>query len=637
MFLLLACTGSQTPIDRGWFETGQDAEVLLGAFGFDQSGGPSLFNHPRGVAAGDGMLAVPDSNNNRVLVWTSRPETGDPPDVVLGQGGFETNDSGSARDRMNWPVAASIGGGKLAVADAYNDRVLVWEGTPGSGSAPDFVLEGLPEGTFLPEEPTKDGFMWPWGVWTDGERLVVSSTRPSATLDGPAGWLSIWQDFPGSATQPADVLLSVDWDMGTPRGISSDGESWLLVGDHNARGTSAEMGAWIWESFPSEDEAPPDRFVPEPTGSDVWLAGDRADTGEAVLIGTSLFVWPDLPYEAEQPTVSVERGAWGLRGGDGAMVVVDDGWTWVADTNANRVLGFEGLPDSDTDEPEVVLGARDLAQDTLEEHDFITNGVPATDGRSLCVGDGYDLRLLCWREIPRSGTVPPDVVLPLDDAVTGMAMHGGTLVVSGPMHGVKVWQGLPWDGRDADLDLGRSLGSEDLDRVTSVALDGRHFYAVDGRGRLLAWEGLPEGEPVFTNDLGDFDVMLHSDGRWLTVSTPQGVELYDVNDLDALGTAVPSGDWSFELGQGLACQGHFFLVDHGFHRLYAWRSVEDALAGAEPDTLLGAARFEDQDPAIDRASLFWPERLAFDGEALWIAEYKFSGRVLGFQRSGEDG
>lgn len=635
MFLtLLACNGDGARLDRGWFETGQPAELALGVVGFDQTGGASLFNHPRGIAADDQMLAVADSNNNRVLVWTTLPDGNTPPDVVLGQPDFDHNASGSGDAQMNWPVAVSLGGGVLAVADSYNDRILVWEGTPSSGSSPDFVLDGLPEGSFLPEEPTKDGFMWPWGVWTDGETLIVSSTRPSATLDGPAGWVSIWNTFPTSATQAADLLLSVDWDMGTPRGIASDGESYLVVGDHNARDTPLEMGAWIWDGFPSEDEAAPGLFMPEPTGTDVWLAGDRSDSGELVLIGTALYVWDELPEsDADAPGISIERGVFGLRGGDGAMVSIGGGRTWVADTNGNRVLAFDGVPSSSSALPSFTLGAPDLDTDTLAENDFITNGVPATNGQSLCIGDGYDLRVSCWRELPRSETAPPDVVIPLDDSVTSMAMHGSTLVVGGPMHGVKVWQGLPWDGRDADLDLGLTLGSEDLDRVTALALDGERFYAVDGRGVLYAWEGgLPEGDADFKNDLGAFDVMLHSDGTWLAVSTPTGIELFDVQDLDAGGQALPQGDWSFELGQALACQGHLFLVDHGHHRVYAWESIDDALAGVDAETLLGAEGLDDTSPELTRAGLFWPERLAFDGQSLWVAEYKFSGRVVSYRR-----
>jgi len=55
--------------------------------------GPNLtqsgFNEPSGVATNGQILAVADTNNNRVLIWTSMPATFNAPaNIVLGQTGF---------------------------------------------------------------------------------------------------------------------------------------------------------------------------------------------------------------------------------------------------------------------------------------------------------------------------------------------------------------------------------------------------------------------------------------------------------------------------------------------------------------------------------------------------------------------
>lgn len=42
-------TGVAVP--RVWSSTGQAADVLLGGFGFDNSGGERVFNRPRGVVS----------------------------------------------------------------------------------------------------------------------------------------------------------------------------------------------------------------------------------------------------------------------------------------------------------------------------------------------------------------------------------------------------------------------------------------------------------------------------------------------------------------------------------------------------------------------------------------------------------
>ena len=84
----------------GWFTTGQDAAVLLGAVDFNESGGAGLFNHPKGIATDGQRLLMADGNNNRVLLWTSLP-TGDvPADLVLGQPDMDSNDSGEGATEM---------------------------------------------------------------------------------------------------------------------------------------------------------------------------------------------------------------------------------------------------------------------------------------------------------------------------------------------------------------------------------------------------------------------------------------------------------------------------------------------------------------------------------------------------------
>ena len=49
------------------------------------------------------------------------------------------------------------------------------------------------------------------------------------------------EQFPTS-DQPADIVLSANREMGTPRSITTDGESFLIIGDHNAQGQSSQSG-----------------------------------------------------------------------------------------------------------------------------------------------------------------------------------------------------------------------------------------------------------------------------------------------------------------------------------------------------------------------------------------------------------
>src|SRR3990167_7351810 len=62
----------------GSFKTGQDADIALSAIGFNDAGGPLMFNHPMGVASDGKRLLLTDTYNNRVLVWSKLPTSNEP-------------------------------------------------------------------------------------------------------------------------------------------------------------------------------------------------------------------------------------------------------------------------------------------------------------------------------------------------------------------------------------------------------------------------------------------------------------------------------------------------------------------------------------------------------------------------------
>lgn len=57
----------------GWFKTGQEADIILYATGFNESGGPLVLNHPGKVATDGKRLIIADTWNNRVLIWNEIP------------------------------------------------------------------------------------------------------------------------------------------------------------------------------------------------------------------------------------------------------------------------------------------------------------------------------------------------------------------------------------------------------------------------------------------------------------------------------------------------------------------------------------------------------------------------------------
>ncbi len=127
----------------GWFETGQDADIMLSGIDFNNTGGALLFNHPKGIASDGKRLILSDTYNNRVLIWNNMPMRNQEPDLVLGQKNFITNNPGNGLGNLNWPVDVATDGNRVLVADSYNHRILIWDSFPSvNGQEADIVLQG---------------------------------------------------------------------------------------------------------------------------------------------------------------------------------------------------------------------------------------------------------------------------------------------------------------------------------------------------------------------------------------------------------------------------------------------------------------------------------------------------------------
>ncbi|HEX4935552.1 MAG TPA: hypothetical protein VFV33_20365, partial [Gemmatimonadaceae bacterium] len=104
--------------------------------------GPHRLRFPYAVAAGAGRLAVADTANNRVLLWRSLPRAGVqlPADAVLGQLDFgaagENRWKAVADDTLCWPYGLSLHGDRLAIADSGNNRVVIWSLDPSDATFP---------------------------------------------------------------------------------------------------------------------------------------------------------------------------------------------------------------------------------------------------------------------------------------------------------------------------------------------------------------------------------------------------------------------------------------------------------------------------------------------------------------------
>jgi len=610
----------------GFFQTGQDADILLSGVDFNNTGGPLLFNHPAGIASDGTRLLLADRFNNRVLIWNTLPTGNDPPDLVLGQPDFTSNNPGTGRDQLNWPGQVAVtSDGRVVVADTENHRILIWNRFPTQNGQPaDLVLDI--EALAPPGGPSP--FRWPWGVWTDGQRLVVTVTGGGAVV--------IWNQFPTQDNQPYDLLLTAQGHFGTPRTITSDGVH-LIVGDHNPApeaSPSGVQGNFFWKTFPTADDQPYDFFMPAPVDPRyAWMQGDFTPDGKLLMLGRTLYIWNRFPQSADDdPDLSIKGYA--FQGGDGSDLVVAGGRVYISLFNGNKIVVYNRIPTDPNQAPDFAIGSPDICTNTLETHFFISNPVVASNGRSLFAASGFDSKLFVWREIPDESGAYPDIVYRLPKGPSDTALWGDTFVMAG-WDTVYIWNSLPLNGELPDRVLTGHIGNVPLQNLQGVALDDRYFYLADVHAnRVYVWQGIPDqnSEPVVVLQVNQ-PRRLTSDGTYLAVTTTfdHAIRVYRIADLTSNSTPVVVRGPGFNLPEtGLVAGGHFFVADTSFHRVLIWRDIADALVGENPDVILGAEDLQDTTPEIGRDKLFWPASLAFDGSYLWVGELKFSNRLLRF-------
>ncbi len=234
---------------------GVAADWLIGQDDFHREGrnakGPvsaASVNVPTGICAcGEGM-AVADAWNHRVLIWQRIPgDSHVAADIVLGQADFHHNAANRGRDcadagSMHWPYGVAWLDGKLFVADAENRRVLIWHGLPQYNGQPADQVLGQHDFDHRDEnagdEASAMSMRWPHGIALWRGNLCIA--------DAGNNRIMIWRGMPGNNGEPCDVVLgqeSVDkidhnqslyWPrantLNMPYSLTSIGD-WLLVAD----------------------------------------------------------------------------------------------------------------------------------------------------------------------------------------------------------------------------------------------------------------------------------------------------------------------------------------------------------------------------------------------------------------------
>ncbi len=186
---------------------GQPADVEVG--------NPDFFYTNNGPNASysqffDGVAWSPDGNKliaacgsqNRVLIWNSIPVTnGQPADVVLGQPDFYSIVPGTSSTTLRYPCGVMVSpGGKLLVAEFYNQRVLVWNRIPETNGAPADVVIGQSDFNSNTSGTQANQLNSPWGVnySPDGKLLIANAYNHN---------IYIYDSIPASNGESATLVI----------------------------------------------------------------------------------------------------------------------------------------------------------------------------------------------------------------------------------------------------------------------------------------------------------------------------------------------------------------------------------------------------------------------------------------------
>jgi len=233
----------------------QPADWVIGQPDFYHEGqnakstpGKATLSVPTGICACGEGLAVADAWNHRVLIWKSLPEDNNvPADLVLGQDNFSNNEpnrgsQAPSANTMHWPYGIFYHQGRLFVADTGNRRVLIWQQLPTENGQPADLVLGQPDMIFRNENgggsPTAASMRWCHDIAFWGENLLVADAGNNRVM--------IWQGMPTENNSPCAVVLGqknfncVEMNQGVyfpsasslsmPYGIGV-ADDWLVVAD----------------------------------------------------------------------------------------------------------------------------------------------------------------------------------------------------------------------------------------------------------------------------------------------------------------------------------------------------------------------------------------------------------------------
>ena len=187
------------------------------------------------------------------------------------------------------------------------------------------------------------------------------------------------------------------------------------------------------------------------------------------------------------------------------------------------------------------------------------------------------------------------------------------------------------DNYSLDLNT-RTIGSVSFNSLKGIAYNGTYFALGEAdTKKIYIWEGIPQvtDEPKYILDnpvkVGRMDM----NDEWLVISSGSvgsSVHAIKLSELSLANFRPVPGHDDFPFGVSINEKG-FFIALQGSDKVVGWSNVEDALNGQNPSMSFGGKDDKSTSGTRMASTVHW------DGYHLWVGEFKFSNRLLGFAPS----
>ena len=327
--------------------------------------------NPTGIATDGNIVAVADTDNNRVLIWLSAPRAnGQPADVVIGQPDFVHNSTAipPTATSLRGPEGLWIAGGKLYVADTQDNRILIYNKIPTTNHAAADLVIGQPNFTSFVQPdltqnvnatPAPNNMQNPVSVTTDATHMYVADLGQSRVL--------IFDTIPTTNGASADVAV------GQPDFVSAEDNNSYTI-------TNSTL----------DSDNNPEGVSPVLCTSNAAFALSQGQTGTNAVDSAGTVIFPARCAA----TLSFPRYALS----DGTRLFIADGGN-------DRVLVYNTIPTASGVRADAILGEPDEFTDNTGQNPngadaFQTPDALAWDGSNLYVSDTYNNRVVVFTAEP---------------------------------------------------------------------------------------------------------------------------------------------------------------------------------------------------------------------------------------------